>query len=162
MDRLRPLALVAATIVIAAALAGCSAPVPSPASSSGTPASTTSATAVPTAVPTALPTAAPSTVSVSKPSNETLLGSLSSQRGTNALGPFRSSSKSIAVYVKCVGSGSVQVTVTGVAQFPNDCDAAGTDAGIRNVLDVRFVDKFSVRVSGENTLVWAVTVTTGH
>lgn len=100
-----------------------------------------------------------STVEPSFPESEVLLGSLASQHGTNEIGPIPVTSERISVYVRCVGVGSVDVNVAGVASFPNDCSPNATDLGIQNTLDVRFVDEFTVRVSGENVLTWAVAVT---
>jgi hypothetical protein len=49
--------------------------------------------------------------------------------------------------------------VVGVASFSNQCSTDGSDLGTQNTLDVRFVKSVTVRVTGDNSLLWALAVT---
>lgn len=109
--------------------------------------------------PTSVESGGPRTLDSSYPSGETLIGQLSSQRGINEIGPFPVTSSSVYVYVRCLGQGTVNVEVAGVASFGNDCSTDASDLGTENELDVRFVKTISVRVTGDNSLLWALAVT---
>lgn len=88
-----------------------------------------------------------------------MLGSLADQRGTNVLGPIPRDSDRVAVYVRCRGWGSIEVTLDGVATFTNACSEDPEDLGVRNVLDVRYVSDLRLTLSGDNSLVWAAAIT---
>jgi hypothetical protein len=93
--------------------------------------------------------------------DETLLGSLSSQRGINQLGPYHVPTGRISVYVRCYGPGAIHVVVQGVAEFDLECSQDPTDPGVVNPLDVRYVDSVTVMGSSENSNLWAMAVTSG-
>jgi hypothetical protein len=101
----------------------------------------------------------PTTLQSSYPATEQLIGELSSQRGINQLGPFPVTSDRVSVYIRCVGDGKVDVEIVGVASFANDCSPDDTDLGTQNTIDVRYVDSIVLRVSGDNTLLWAAALT---
>lgn len=93
------------------------------------------------------------------PPNESVLGQLSSQRGINELGPFVRDFPAIAVYVVCYGNGSLTIDIPGVGSFPLDCNADTLAPGIRNTFDVRYVKTVSVKVTGDDSLLWGISVT---
>jgi hypothetical protein len=95
----------------------------------------------------------------SHPEAEPLIGELSSQRGSNDLGPFAVSSGRIALYFRCAGVGTALISISGVGEFPNDCDPTGQSLGVRNTFDVRYVKDYTVTVAAENTLLWSVSIT---
>jgi hypothetical protein len=140
------LGLTIAAVGIVAATAGC------------TSAPAHHASPVQSQAPKAVPTA-PSTVETvgSLPAGEHLLGNLSNQRGINEIGPFPRTSDGIAVYVDCIGKGSVHVQVVDVAAFDITC-SNGEDPGLKNSLDVRYVNTVDVRITGDNSLRWSAVV----
>lgn len=74
------------------------------------------------------------------------------------MGPLPVASPSVAVDVRCLGKGAVDVEVVGVAKFSTRCSTDSSDIGTQNVVDVRYVDTLLVRVSGDDSLLWALAV----
>jgi hypothetical protein len=151
------LSAVAAAVGLALVLAGCTT---SPAGPSTSPSPSAVADPPPRAAPTPGQTATPakSVLEADAPTNEKIRGRLSSQSGTNELGPFKPRTSSIAVYFRCVGEGAAEVVISGVGGFPYECDASGAAPGIKNTFDARYVKNFTVSVSAHDNLVWAITV----
>jgi hypothetical protein len=141
---------ITAAVAIACSLAGCTASAPSAA-----PSATSAAPSDESAPP---PAATTDVLAPTVPGAHTLIGALSSQRGNALVGPYRRSSDEISVSVQCVGTGTVAVEVVGVGSFPHRCGHPSQDIGVQNSFDVRFVDTIEVRVSGDNSLVWALAV----
>ena len=81
------------------------------------------------------------TVLAYQPTNETVLGFLDSQEGSNTIGPLSIGAPAIAVYVSCRGTGSLDVELPGLGSFTTLCESSPTVEGVRNVLDVRFVEE---------------------
>jgi hypothetical protein len=126
-------------------------------SACGTPAISPGSTpAAPSASPAST---APATLDASYPQSEKLIGELSSQRGINELGSYPIPGQRVAVYVRCVGAGSVSVEVVGAATFPNSCSPDDSDLGTLNTIDIRYVDKLDVKVTGDDSVIWAVALT---
>ena len=132
-------------LVLALALAGCS-------SLPFIPLPTTPAPTEPAALPTEL-------VAYQPVSGEVAVDSLSTQTGTQSLGPFPADSERIAVYVDCIGRGEVIIEIVGVGKFNNPCNRRGGGMGTRNEFDMRFVKDYSLRVSASDEQMWALTVT---
>ena len=93
------------------------------------------------------------------PAGSTLIGELSSQRGTAEIGPFNAKTDEIAVFVRCYGTMSVHVEIPGVASFDQNCVDDSNDRGTMNVFDVRHVGTVTVRGSCDNSNIWAIAVT---
>jgi hypothetical protein len=101
----------------------------------------------------------PTTTAAAPVAGEPVLGRLSSQRGTQTLGPYPVTTGGIAVYVVCVGTGELDVSIPGVGGFPQRCSPDGGDPGVRDAFDVRGVQSVTVQGQGDDSLLWGMTVT---
>jgi len=90
---------------------------------------------------------------------ERAVGTLATQTGINSLGPFTVASERVAVYVDCLGQGTVSVEISGVARFDNPCYPRVGPLGTRNELDMRYVDDYTVTVTATDEQLWALTIT---
>jgi len=90
---------------------------------------------------------------------ERAVATLSTQTGINSLGPFRVASDRVAVYVDCIGEGTIAVDISGVARFDNPCYSRVGPLGTRNELDVRYVNDYEVTITATDEQMWAVTIT---
>jgi hypothetical protein len=94
------------------------------------------------------------------PVGETILGQLSSQRGTNEVGPYSvPADQAFEVDAVCVGSGTVEISIPGVGGFPVRCDPDGKDPGVKNVFRMGVVTTVTVRGQGDDSLLWGIAVT---
>ena len=144
---------VTASLILIAALAGCGSE-PSGPHTSGALTSRTG-TVSGSSAPSATYLAARETL----PPGESLLGELTSQRGSNLLGPYAVTTSQIAVSADCLGKGSVVVTIDGVGTFPVRCGAEPGVAAVRNTFDVRDVSEITVLAQGDDSLEWRLSVT---
>jgi hypothetical protein len=94
--------------------------------------------------------------------SETLIASLSSQRGIQEIGPFPVTTDRISIYVRCVGDGKVAVDAFDAGSFTVWCTIDDNGPGVSNTIDVRFAHSIRVRVEGDNSLLWALAVTGGE
>lgn len=144
---------VTASLILIAALAGCGSE-PTGTHASGSHTSRAGAASVSSA-PRITYLAARETL----PTGEFFLGELTSQRGTNLLGPYPVTTSQVAVSADCVGKGSVVVTIEGVGTFPVRCGAEPGVAAVRNTFDVRDVSEITVLAQGDDSLEWRLSVT---
>lgn len=92
--------------------------------------------------------------------NEPLLGSVSSIRGTAAFQTDPVDTARIAVYIRCVGAGSVEVDIEDTVTFTQPC--VGVDAdhrGTRNAVELYGTGPHTITGSAEGSAIWAVAVT---
>ena len=117
--------------------------------------------AVRTGVPVSLPTpsSSPELIGLGSLSGTVLLR-LENQHGGVVYGPYKRASERIAVDFNCVGDGTATVTIVGVGEFPVVCGGQGSS--VRNVLDVRYVDSFMVRVDSASAVRWSLGVSEVH
>ena len=140
---------VLAPVVLSVALVGCE-----PSNDIVRPSPSVSATSEPTEQPAELR-------SMYTP-GETLLGEISSARGTQELGPFSNQTGRVAVYIRCLGAGEIVVEVRGAASLTQQClsgENAADDPGTRNSIDVSAVESVLITGSAEDSNLWAVAVT---
>lgn len=150
----------ASVILLGSVLALCACTSSPPTTGETTPPITASTTPSPIASASATPGAPTSeTVLAYQPTNETVLGFLDSQEGSNTIGPLSTEAPAIAVYVSCRGTGSLDVELPGLGSFTTLCQSTPTVEGVRNVLDVRFVEEgFRIKVEGTSGQTWAMTI----
>ena len=96
------------------------------------------------------------------PRSETLIASLASQHGIQEVGPFPVASERISIYVRCLGDGEVAVDVVDIGSFSVRCTDDDQDPGTGNTFDSRFAGSIRIRVSGDDSLLWALAVTGGE
>lgn len=149
LDQLRRLRSVVGAALLVASMAGCTYTPPTPPA----PIPVESQASSPSATPT--PTVAVAVL----PIGEKVLGQLSSQRGSAQIGPFPRTTDRLAVYVVCKGAGEMNVAIPGVGSFPLECDPSGSDEGIKNVFDVRYVSTLTISGQGDGSVVWGLTAT---
>ena len=89
---------------------------------------------------------------------EPRIGTISSARGTEEIGPVPSRTGRVAVYIRCVGTGILTVEVVGSATFTQRCLVDARDPGTRNTLDISGSDVHVTGV-GDAEDIWAIAVT---
>lgn len=146
MNRVRAISA-GALVVAAVALAGCA-----PAEHAALP-----PTPRPDPSPTAPTMTAPLTVAT--PEDETVLGEVAEMRGSAHAGPFQNPTGRVALYIRCLGEGTVVVEIVGAASVEQPCQVDSDDQGTRNTLDVWATDEVVISGSAETTARWAVAVT---
>lgn len=114
----------------------------------------------PTPAPTSTQTLMPNTLEARYAFDEPLLGSVSSARGADAFRTGRVGTGRVAVYIRCVGEGSVVVDVEDTVTFTQPCVHSGEDArGTRNAVELYGTGPHTIAGSAGPKAIWAVAVT---
>lgn len=151
MDQLTLRTAAIPLLLVTLLVPGCT---PQPASTPAPAVSTPGASSTPSPVPTV-----PTELAAEAPEEEPVIFAVASRHGGYLAGPFPRTSDRINVYVRCFGDGALDVDLTDVAAFTVDC-ATDSAEGTLNSFDVRYADEFTVKVSADDSQLWAMTITT--
>ncbi|NYE96313.1 hypothetical protein FHU41_002563 [Psychromicrobium silvestre] len=88
---------------------------------------------------------------------EKVIAKFASQHTGVTVGPYSTSTGFIAVYIRCVGKGKIDIEIPGSAGYALECSPNDSDQGIRNTSQIQTPKSFTVKVQSTN--LWSIAIT---
>lgn len=99
----------------------------------------------------------PKKLAASWPESEKLIASFANKTDDISAGPYSTSTGFVAVYIRCVGTGKIDVMIPGSAGYSLDCSRDDSSLGIRNASQIQTPNGFKVDVKCPN--IWSMAIT---